>query len=101
MAGELRDEDGVTVGAQRAVLGLQPLAPPQRVASAICVRRMETSRAFSHGFATKSRAPRRMASTARSTLAQAVMTTTGSVGSRVRRLSSRSSPSCPDVVSRA
>ena len=41
---------------------------------------MASSRALSHGFWMKSRAPRRMASTASSTLPQAVMTTTGSVG---------------------
>ena len=42
---------------------------------------MASSRALSHGFWTKSRAPRRIASTATSTLPQAVITTTGSVGS--------------------
>jgi hypothetical protein len=39
---------------------------------------MVTSRSFSHGFSTKSRAPRRMASTASLTEPQAVITTTGS-----------------------
>ena len=36
---------------------------------------------MSHGFCTKSRAPRRIASTATSTLAHAVSTMTGSIGS--------------------
>ena len=49
--------------------------------SSICVRRIASSRALSHGFWMKSRAPRRIASTATSTLPQAVITTTGSVGS--------------------
>ena len=48
-------------------------------ASSTCVRTIVSSRAFSHGFWTKSRAPRRIASTATSTLPQAVITTTGSV----------------------
>src|SRR5437667_4533349 len=47
--------------------------------SAICVRRIVRRRVFSHGFWMKSRAPRRMASTASSTLPHAVITTTGSV----------------------
>ena len=50
-------------------------------------------RAFSHGFSTKSRAPRRMASTATSTLPQAVITTTGSVLSTACKRASKSSPS--------
>ncbi len=58
------------------------------------------SRALSHGFCTKSRAPRRIASTATSTLPHAVMTTTGSVGSMAWMRESRFSPSSPDVVSR-
>ena len=45
---------------------------------------MAESRALSHGFWMKSRAPRRIASTASSTLPQAVITITGSV--RVERL---------------
>ena len=47
--------------------------------SSICVRSTESSRAFSQGFWIKSRAPRRIASTASSTLPQAVITITGSV----------------------
>ncbi len=76
---------------------------PRRSASpsSICVRRMVSSRAFSQGFCTKSRAPRRIASTASSTLPQAVITTTGRVLSRLCKRHSRSSPSRPDVVSRA
>jgi hypothetical protein len=69
--------------------------------SSICVRMMASSRALSQGFCTKSRAPRRMASTATSTLPHAVMTTTGSVGSMPWIRESRLSPSSPDVVSRA
>ena len=62
---------------------------------------MASSRALSQGFCTKSRAPRRMASTASSTLPQAVMTTTGSVRIDAPGLrESRSSPSWPEVVSR-
>ena len=49
-------------------------------ASSTCVRTIASSRALSHGFWTKSRAPRRIASTATSTLPQAVITITGSVG---------------------
>ncbi len=54
---------------------------PWRIAwpSAICVRSVVRRRALSQGFWTKSRAPRRIASTARSTVPQAVMTMTGSV----------------------
>ena len=48
--------------------------------SSIWVRTIASSRALSHGFWMKSRAPRRIASTATSTLPQAVITTTGSVG---------------------
>ena len=75
---------------------------PRRSAreSSTWVARIEISRALSHGFSTKSRAPRRIDSTATSTLAQAVITTTGRVGSRPCSFSSRSSPSRPEVVSR-
>ena len=68
--------------------------------SSICVRMIASSRALSHGFWMKSRAPRRMASTAISTLPQAVITTTGSVGSSAWMRDSRFSPSSPEVVSR-
>ena len=78
----LRDERSPAL--RRAARGSPPPAArprrsarPARPACAATV----SSRALSHGFCTKSRAPRRMASTARSTLAQAVITTTGSVGS--------------------
>jgi hypothetical protein len=76
---------------------------PRRSArlSSVCVWRMASSRAFSHGFWTKSRAPRRIASTATSTLPHAVMTTTGRVASIDCARVSRSRPSWPDVVSRA
>ena len=70
-------------------------------ASSIWLRTIASSRRFSQGFAMKSRAPRRMASTASSTLAQAVMITTGSVGSSACRRLRRSRPSFPLVVSRA
>ena len=72
------------------------------LASSTCVRTIASSRALSHGFWMKSRAPRRIASTATSTLPQAVMTTIGSV--RIDAPGSAtagSSPSSPDVVSRA
>ena len=69
--------------------------------SSICVRMIASSRALSHGFWMKSRAPRRIASTATSTLPQAVITTTGSVGSMPWMRDSRFEPSSPDVVSRA
>ena len=69
--------------------------------SSTCVLTMASTRAFSHGFWIKSRAPRRIASTAISTLPHAVITMTGSSESRVCRALSRSSPSAPDVVSRA
>jgi hypothetical protein len=49
----------------------------------------------------KSRAPRRIASTASSIVAQAVITTTATWPSTCCTRDSRSSPSCPDVVSRA
>jgi len=49
--------------------------------SSIWVRTMASSRAFSQGFWMKSRAPRRMASTASSIEPQAVITTTGTEGS--------------------
>ncbi len=75
---------------------------PRRSArdSSAWVLSVATSRAFSHGFCTKSRAPRRIASTATSTLPQAVITTTGNVGSSAWRRDSRSMPSRPEVVSR-
>ncbi len=70
-------------------------------ASSTWVRRMASSRALSHGFSTKSRAPRRIASTATSTLPQAVITTTGSVvvdGAAAARAGR--APRWPEVVSR-
>ena len=60
--------------------------------SSICVRMMASSRALSQGFWMKSRAPRRIASTATSTLPQAVITTTGSVGSTPWMRDSRFEP---------
>ena len=69
--------------------------------SSICVRMIASSRALSQGFWMKSRAPRRIASTATSTLPQAVITTTGSVGSTPWMRDSRLRPSSPEVVSRA
>jgi hypothetical protein len=63
-------------------------------------RRSVASRwALSHGFCTKSRTPRRIASTARSTLPQPVITITGSSRSSACTRASRSIPSRPDVVS--
>ena len=49
--------------------------------SAIWVRTMARRRSLSHGLGTKSRAPSFIASTARSIVAQAVMTTMGNVSS--------------------
>ena len=69
--------------------------------SSTWVRRIVSRRVLSHGFWMKSRAPRRMASTASSTFAQAVITTTGIVLSNACSLANRSSPSWPEVVSRA
>ena len=68
--------------------------------SSIWVLRIADSRALSQGFWMKSRAPRRMASTASSTDPQAVITITGSVVSRLWMRFSRSRPSSPEVVSR-
>ena len=70
------------------------------VLSSICVRTMASRRGLSQGFWMKSRAPRRMASTATSTVPHAVITTTGTVESSARMRASRSRPSWPEVVSR-
>ncbi len=51
--------------------------------SSVCVRTIDSSRSLSHGFWMKSRAPRRIASTATSTEPHAVITTTGSDSSAV------------------
>jgi len=67
---------------------------------AIWVRSVVRRRVLSQGFWTKSRAPRRIASTARSTVPQAVITMTGRSSSSSRIRPSRSRPSAPDVVSR-
>ena len=50
--------------------------------SSTWVRRIASRRSFSHGFWMKSRAPRRMASTASPTLPHAVITMTGRLLSR-------------------
>ncbi len=60
--------------------------------SSTCVRRMASRRSFSQGFWIKSRAPRRMASTARPTLPQAVITITGMLLSSATISESRSRP---------
>ncbi len=65
-----------------------------------CVFNTESRRAFSQGLRMKSRAPRRIASTASSTLPQAVITITGIMLSMVWMRVSRSRPSWPEVVSR-
>ena len=93
----------VAESARRAARGSRPpaagpCAARGRVRSASC--RIAESRALSHGFWMKSRAPRRMASTASSTQPHAVITITGSVVSSVWMRLSRSRPSCPEVVSR-
>ena len=64
------------------------------------VRKMASRRSFSQGFWIKSRAPRRMASTASRTLPHAVITITGRLLSKETICDNRSRPSCPDVVSR-
>ncbi len=69
--------------------------------SSIWVRTTDTRRAFSHGFWMKSRAPRRIASTASSMLPQAVITITGREESTSWMRARRSRPSWPEVVSRA
>ena len=70
-------------------------------ASASWLATIDSRRSLSHGFSTKSRAPRRIASTASSIVPHAVIATTGSSGARSRTRSSSCSPSCPEVVSRA
>ena len=60
--------------------------------SSTWVRRIASRRSFSHGFWMKSRAPRRMASTASPTLPQAVITMTGMLLSRATISESRSRP---------
>ena len=99
----LGDERGAAVAV--AARGSPPRAARprrRRAPSSTCVRTIASSRSLSHGFWTKSRAPRRIASTARSTLPQAVITTTGSVGVELPE-SARAGPAlpAPDVVSRA
>ena len=69
-------------------------------ASSIWVWAMASTRALSHGFWMKSPAPRRIASTAKSMVAHAVMTITGGAPSSARTRASKSRPSCPEVVSR-
>ena len=69
--------------------------------NSIWVFRIAERRALSQGFWMKSRAPRRIASTASSTEPQAVITTIGRVASEACTRFSRSRPSSPDVVSRA
>ena len=65
-----------------------------------CARR-PAARSLSHGFWMKSRAPRRIASTARSTVPHAVITTTGIGVSSCCSRDSSVRPSSPEVVSRA
>src|SRR5213076_1648617 len=66
----------------------------------ICVRTIESNRSLSQGFGTKSRAPRFIASTARSIVAHAVITTMGRVLSISWSFGLTSKPSWPEVVSR-
>ena len=61
--------------------------------SSICVRTIVSKRSLSHGFGTKSRAPRFIASTARSIVAHAVITTIGNVLSSAWIFGMTSSPS--------
>jgi hypothetical protein len=99
--GRLRDQRRALLAAQELVLLLEPPVGADGAPSSIWLRTIARSRRFSQGLAMKSRAPRRMASTASSTLAQAVMMTTGSVGSIDWSRLRRSRPSLPLVVSRA
>ena len=96
-----RGDEGRRVRGPRLCLRLQPAGAPERLAQLTWVRMIDSSRSLSHGFSTKSRAPRRMASTARCTDPQAVITTTGIDASASWMRRSSSSPSSPDVVSRA
>ena len=71
-------------GAEQGVLGLEPPCAPQGAPQFDLGAQTASRRAFSHGFCTKSRAPRRIASTATSTVPHAVITTTGRVASSAR-----------------
>jgi hypothetical protein len=62
-------------------------------ASSICVLTIASNRWLSQGFVTKSRAPRFIASTANSTVAQAVITTIGRLLSICRILGIADKPS--------
>ena len=87
-AHRLASRRSAAAGSRRAARCSRPPAAGRGAARApapTCVRSVASSRALSHGFCTKSRAPRRIASTASSTLPQAVITTTGSVGSSGRQ----------------
>jgi hypothetical protein len=92
----------------RARPGLEPTISPtarlrtsrrrrafSRTSSTLSVARATTERTWAgtKGLVMKSKAPRRMASTASSTVAKAVSRTTGSAGSLSRTWSRRSSPS--------
>src|SRR5947209_4613371 len=93
IAGELARKVGRDSARKRRFSASRREACRKAWRKSICVRRMESKRLFSQGLAMKSRAPRRMASTANSMLLQAVMTTTGTVLSRTWMRVSRSSPS--------
>jgi hypothetical protein len=85
----------------RSLLAASSFRPLRNaLANSICVRTIVSSRWLSHGFGTKSRAPRFIASTARSIVAHAVITTIGRVLSSAWIFGMTSSPSCPEVVSR-
>ena len=77
--GRFCDQGGTAFRPQEPILGLQALSPPQRTAQ-VDLRPQDGQEAgIVPGLLEKSRAPRRMVSTANSTLPHAVITTTGSV----------------------
>ena len=89
------------VGAQRAVLGLEPLAAPQRAPELdLGAQGREQALVLPGLLHEVAGAPRRIASTATSTLPHAVITITGSGESSCWSRDSSESPSWPEVVSR-
>ena len=100
MEGALAMKSGLPSARSRRFSASSRAARCRARCSSTCVRMIEMRRSFSQGFWIKSRAPRRIASTASSTLAQAVITITGTVASSETICDRRSSPSWPEVVSR-
>ena len=95
MAGERATSGGAPRGRSSAFSASSRRLRRSARPSSTWVRSTASSRALSQGFWMKSPAPRRMASTAMSTVPQAVMTTTGIVVSRRRISASRSRPFAP------